>query len=53
IKFSKNVDKIIAVDKNLEGHLDLSEYPNLICVDIGIDSRLTNLKLAHTTELLG
>ncbi|CAG8476058.1 17630_t:CDS:2 [Funneliformis caledonium] len=46
-----NFPKNVVVDKNLEGHLDLSEYPNLICVDIGINSRLTSLKLAHSNPI--
>jgi len=36
--FTKHVSEISAVGKDLEGYLDLSEYPNLIKVDIGFNS---------------
>nr|CAG8598771.1 3064_t:CDS:1 [Entrophospora candida]CAG8639095.1 15706_t:CDS:1 [Entrophospora candida] len=49
--FPKRVSEIIAINKNLEGHLDLSEYPNLTRVDIGINSRLISLKLPLLSEI--
>ncbi|CAI2168661.1 18853_t:CDS:1 [Funneliformis geosporum] len=49
--FPKDVNEVIAIDKQLEGSLDLSEYNNLTCVDIGINSRLTSLQLAHSSRI--
>ncbi|CAG8578764.1 17892_t:CDS:1 [Funneliformis caledonium] len=49
--FPKNVKIISAISCQLEGHLDLSEYPNLTSVDIGCNSRLTSLQLAQSTGI--
>jgi hypothetical protein len=49
--FPKYVNEINAVDKGLEGHLDLTEYPNLNIVNIGINSRLTSLKLVPANRI--
>ncbi|CAG8679903.1 14512_t:CDS:1 [Racocetra fulgida] len=49
--FDKNASQIIAIDKNLEGDLDLSKYPNLTLVDIGHNPLLQSLKLAPLTKI--
>ncbi|CAG8585008.1 15342_t:CDS:1 [Funneliformis caledonium] len=49
--FPKHFNEIRAVEKHLEGHLDLSDYPNLTIVDIGHNSQLTSLKLAHSNRI--
>ncbi|GBC07825.1 hypothetical protein RclHR1_07710009 [Rhizophagus clarus] len=49
--FPKHAQEIVAVSKNLEGDLDLSDYPNLTKVDIGINSQLRSLKLASSNRI--
>ncbi|CAG8476024.1 2556_t:CDS:1 [Cetraspora pellucida] len=49
--FDKSVSTISAINKNLEGDIDLSEYPNLTVVDFGHNSVLTSLKLAPLTKI--
>lgn len=49
--FNKQVSEINAIEKNLEGHLDLSAYPNLIRVDIGKNPELQSLKLAPLSNI--
>ncbi|GBC07827.1 hypothetical protein RclHR1_07710011 [Rhizophagus clarus] len=49
--FPKHVQEIVAINKNLEGDLDLSDYPNLTNVDIGNNSQLRSLKLASSTRI--
>ncbi|CAG8677132.1 3516_t:CDS:1 [Dentiscutata erythropus] len=43
--FPKHIYRIFAIGKNLEGHLDLSEYPNLVEVRLGNNPLLTSLSL--------
>ncbi|CAI2168658.1 18851_t:CDS:2 [Funneliformis geosporum] len=50
-KFYKHVNEIISLKDDLEGHLDLSEYPNLTKIDFGYNSRLTSLKLTHSNRI--
>ena len=49
--FPKHVREIDAVERNLEGDLDLSEYPNLYKVDIGSNSQLRSLRLACSNQI--
>ncbi|CAG8592880.1 15878_t:CDS:1 [Funneliformis caledonium] len=49
--FPKNVKEISAISSQLEGHLDLSEYPNLTIVDLGCNSRLTSLQLSNSSGI--
>ncbi|CAG8699876.1 1676_t:CDS:2, partial [Funneliformis mosseae] len=49
--FPKNVKEISAISSQLEGHLNLSEYPNLTIVDLGCNSRLTSLQLSHSSGI--
>lgn len=48
--FPKHVDKIIATNRNLEGPLDLSEWPNLTEVRLGINPNLTSLNFRSITS---
>ncbi|CAI2189514.1 3656_t:CDS:2 [Funneliformis geosporum] len=50
--FPKDVIEVNAANKDLEGHLDLSKYPNLTKVNIGINNQLTGLKLAHSNQIV-
>src|SRR5947207_1566675 len=49
--FPKHVNEIITIEKNLEGNLDLSEYPNLHKVDIGGNPQLRYLRLARSNQI--
>src|SRR5687768_17462895 len=49
--FPKHVTEISAIGKDLEGDLDLSEYPNLNKVDIGINRQLRSLRLARSNKI--
>ncbi|CAG8654770.1 15946_t:CDS:1 [Funneliformis caledonium] len=50
-KFPKDVKEIIAYNDDLEGHLDLSKYPNLTKIEFGSNSRLRSLKLARPNKI--
>ncbi|GES95667.1 hypothetical protein GLOIN_2v1474482 [Rhizophagus clarus] len=49
--FPKYVQEIVAINKNLEGDLDLSDYPNLTHVDVGLNSQLRSLKLDSSNRI--
>ncbi len=50
--FPKHVSEIIAREKGLEGHLDLSAYPNLKFITFYNNSKLTSLKLGYSPHLV-
>ena len=49
--FPKDASEINARDKNLEGELDLSEYPNLKFITFLNSDKLTGLKLGYSPHL--
>src|SRR4051794_36241964 len=49
--FPKHVREINARDKDLEGHLDLSEYPNLGFISFLNSHKLTSIKLGYSPQL--
>ncbi|CAG8771613.1 13482_t:CDS:1 [Dentiscutata erythropus] len=49
--FDKSVSDIIVIGKDMEGDLDLTDYSNLITVDLGNNPHIRSLKLAPSTRI--